>query len=51
MHTHLLTASSGDECADIFSKKFGPVDFKYGIQSASTDFVSSALDCVPSRRS
>ncbi|KAM5531379.1 hypothetical protein V8D89_014972 [Ganoderma adspersum] len=27
-----------DECADIFAKKFGPVDFKYGIQSASTDF-------------
>ncbi|PIL29213.1 hypothetical protein GSI_09262 [Ganoderma sinense ZZ0214-1] len=27
-----------DECADIFSKKFGPVDYEYGILSASTDF-------------
>ncbi|TBU46195.1 aminoacylase 1-like protein 2 [Dichomitus squalens] len=27
-----------DECADIFSKKFGPVDYEYGIKNASTDF-------------
>ncbi|TBU24297.1 aminoacylase 1-like protein 2 [Dichomitus squalens] len=27
-----------DECADIFLKKFGPVDYEYGIKSASTDF-------------
>ena len=42
MHVYLFKGSSGDECADIFAKKFGPVDFKYGIQSASTDFVRSA---------
>ncbi|KAI1788274.1 aminoacylase 1-like protein 2, partial [Ganoderma leucocontextum] len=33
-----VLSTSGDECADIYSKNFGPVDFEYGIQSASTDF-------------
>ncbi|EJF61858.1 hypothetical protein DICSQDRAFT_169873 [Dichomitus squalens LYAD-421 SS1] len=27
-----------DECADIFSKTFGPVDCDFGIKNASTDF-------------
>ena len=37
-------ALSGDECADVFSKKFGPVDYEYGIKSASTDFVSNVTN-------
>ena len=30
----------GDEVHDVFSKKFGPVDYVNGIAQASTDFVS-----------
>ena len=37
---------SGDECADVFSKKFGPVDYEYGIKSASTDFVSNVTNDI-----
>ncbi|KAI0753276.1 aminoacylase 1-like protein 2 [Daedaleopsis nitida] len=38
----------GDEFADVFSKKFGPVDYEYGIKSASTDFgnVTYALPSI-----
>ena len=33
-------AVPGDEVHDVFIKKFGPVDYIYGISQASTDFVS-----------
>ena len=33
-------ARPGDEVHDVFIKKFGPVDYIYGISQASTDFVS-----------
>lgn len=29
----------GEEFASVFSSKFGPIDYIYGIKSASTDFV------------
>ncbi|KAI0718570.1 aminoacylase 1-like protein 2 [Cerioporus squamosus] len=37
-----------DEAADVYSKNFGPVDYQYGIQSASTDFgnVTYALPSI-----
>ncbi|KAI0768205.1 aminoacylase 1-like protein 2 [Trametes elegans] len=30
----------GDEFGDVFSKTIGPIDYEYGISSASTDFVT-----------
>ncbi|KAI0634093.1 hypothetical protein C8Q77DRAFT_1055258 [Trametes polyzona] len=38
----------GDEFADVFSKKIGPIDHVYGIASASTDFgnVTYALPAI-----
>ena len=38
IHTHDDIA--GDEFKSVYESKFGPVDYVYGISSASTDFVS-----------
>ena len=44
MHELKINSTSfaclGDEVADIYLKKFGPVDYVHGISQASTDFVS-----------
>ena len=40
--SHLL-AISGAELADVVYKKYGTIDYEWGISSASTDFVSLFL--------
>ena len=52
-HTPLkkLTPLSGDEFARVFSSQFGPIDYTYGISSASTDFVRILPYSVPVDRS
>ena len=32
--------TTGDEFAQVFGSRYGPIDTEYGIRSGSTDFVS-----------
>jgi hypothetical protein len=36
----VLNIISGDELADVVLKRYGAIDYDWGIKSASTDFVS-----------
>lgn len=36
----ILNLISGDELADVVLKRYGAIDYDWGIKSASTDFVS-----------
>jgi hypothetical protein len=36
----VLNVMPGDELADVVLKRYGTIDYEWGIKSASTDFVS-----------
>ena len=36
----------GDEVADVFTKKFGPIDDSYDVSPSSTDMVSHVLSLL-----
>jgi hypothetical protein len=38
--TWVLNVMPGDELADVVLKRYGAINYEWGIKSASTDFVS-----------
>lgn len=38
----ILNVIPGDELADVVLKRYGAIDYEWGIKSASTDFVSAS---------
>lgn len=39
-------AGLGSGFKEVFESHFGPIDYTWGIKSASTDFVSASPDCI-----
>lgn len=46
-HSRLLEL--GEELADVFRKRYGQIDYEWGIAGASTDFVCLPFACTLTR--